>query len=324
MMARWRLGGPSRASLNPVRFIASVWFRIILSLSVLAALLVRFDAREAGRLLTSVDVGYLIAAVAVDLGSRAIMIGRWWLLLREVAGSVSIWTTARVFLVSSFVGAVMPTGGVDLARAYVLSRHAVDSGEAAASVVVDRIVGVVALVALGVVGLTLGASDVNVPYAPLMIGSCFLAMLAIAGMLWADGFARMFVPRLFGFASSGQWLLKAAEAMARYRGRRRILGAVFGLSLVVQLTRIAVISLSGDSLGLGIEFTLYLALMPIGLLVLMLPVSILGIGLPQGAIVWLLRAGGATDAQSFALSSLVVALAAVGTLPGLYFYVRGR
>ena len=64
--------------------------------------------------------------------------------------------------------------------------------------------------------------------------------------------------------------------------------------------------------------------MPIGLIVLMLPVSIAGLGLPQGVIIWLLRPAGVSDPQSFALSTLVVVLGVLGTLPGFFLYVRTR
>ena len=47
--------------------------------------------------------------------------------------------------------------------------------------------------------------------------------------------------------------------------------------------------------------------MPIGLLMLLLPISISGFGLPQGVIVWLLGPSALPDAQSFALSTLIVA-----------------
>ena len=56
--------------------------------------------------------------------------------------------------------------------------------------------------------------------------------------------------------------------------------------------------------------------MPLGLLMLLLPISISGFGAPQGVIVWLLRPMGVPDAQSFALSTLIVLTGLAGNLPG--------
>jgi hypothetical protein len=64
--------------------------------------------------------------------------------------------------------------------------------------------------------------------------------------------------------------------------------------------------------------------MPIAMLVFLLPVSISGFGLPQAAIVWLLRPVGVPDAQSLALSTLLIVLGIVGNLPGALLYVVRR
>jgi glycosyltransferase 2 family protein len=64
--------------------------------------------------------------------------------------------------------------------------------------------------------------------------------------------------------------------------------------------------------------------MPIGLLMLLLPVSVSGFGLPQGVIVWLLRPRGVPDEQSFALSTLIVLTGLAGNLPGLLLWLRQR
>ena len=56
---------------------------------------------------------------------------------------------------------------------------------------------------------------------------------------------------------------------------------------------------AGVPLGLGLGLTVpsryYLLFMPLGLLMLLLPISVSGFGLPQGVIVWLLRPLGVPD-----------------------------
>ena len=64
--------------------------------------------------------------------------------------------------------------------------------------------------------------------------------------------------------------------------------------------------------------------MPVGLLMLLLPLSVSGFGLPQGVIVWLLRPLGVPDAQSFALSTLIVLSGLAGNLPGALLYLTGN
>ena len=59
-----------------------------------------------------------------------------------------------MFLVSSFVGSFLPAGiGGDAARAWSLAQITSRAGEALASVMVDRLLGVLSLAAMGVAGV---------------------------------------------------------------------------------------------------------------------------------------------------------------------------
>lgn len=303
---------------------ASFWFRVGLSLSVFGVLLTRVDALETAQALSAVDLRYFLASVAADLAARAVMVGRWAILLRASGETASNWSTARVFLISSFVGTALPAGGADVTRAYAMSRYGVSGSAAAVSVVVDRLLGIVALLTLGVAGVVLGMPEANLPLARRVAGLCLAAALLLFGAFWADSLASRVVPRTLRQASVGRWMILAASEMAAYRSRLDVLAAVFGLSLVVQWLRVTEVFLLGAGLGIDVSFGYYLVFMPLGLVVFMLPVSVAGVGLPQGAMMWLLRPAGVPEPLSFALSALVVVLGVLGTLPGLYLYLRAR
>jgi hypothetical protein len=115
------------------------------------------------------------------------------------------------------------------------------------------------------------------------------------------------------------------DAVARYRGRGRVMGQVLAWSIVVQLLRILQAYLLGLGLGLTVPFTSYLLFMPLGLLMLMLPVSISGFGLPQGVFVWMLAPLGVSEELALALSTLIVLTGLAGNLPGLVLWLfRGN
>ena len=73
-----------------------------------------------------------------------------------------------------------------------------------------------------------------------------------------------------------------------------------------------------------VPFTYFLLFMPLALLLLLLPISISGFGLPQGGIVWMLQPMNVPDPQSFALSTLIVLTGLAGNLPGLFLWLRAR
>ena len=304
--------------------IRSVWFRGLLSASVLAYLLGTLDGGEAWRAMTTVNPRYLLAAVVVDAITRATMVGRWIVLIRSQGDAISFWNAGRIFLVSSFIGTALPTGGADITRAYALSQHTDNSRAAVASVAVDRLLGVTALMLLAVVGLSLTSDDATNPLRLFVTTISVVTVIATTTAFFGDYLTNLIFPTKIRQHPIGQWIIDTAANIALFRTRYRVLAIVFFQSLVVQALRIFEVFLLGSGLGLNVDLTYYLSVMPIGLLAFMLPVSIAGIGIPQGIVVWLLQPLGISGAQSFALSTLIVVLGVFCTIPGLFLYLRNR
>jgi uncharacterized protein (TIRG00374 family) len=277
----------------------------------------------------------VLVMVGID---RAVMILRWILLLRGSGINISTGDATRLFLVSSFVGSFLPAGiGADAARAYGLTRvrpedaslqpHAsvepqATASEALASVAVDRLLGVASLVLMAIIGVIAWTpeepGDWRIPAAILV------ALIACVAVFWADEWLRLIIPtrRHGGFVT--RRLLRLTDAVGRYRNRRSVLVHVLVWSLVVQVLRITQAYVLAVGLGITVPFTYFLLFMPLGLLLLLLPISISGFGAPQAGIVWLLRPMSVADADAFALSTLIVLTGLAGNLPGLVLWLRRR
>jgi uncharacterized membrane protein YbhN (UPF0104 family) len=197
-----------------------------------------------------------------------------------------------------------------------------NGSEALASVVVDRVLGVLSLVAMGVVGVVAWApaEGTNLrTFAAIAV----LVVVSLAAF-WADRLGRALVPVRLHEGPLTRRLLRISDAVSRYRGRGETLALVMVWSVAVQLLRITQAYLLGLGLGLAIPYRYYLLFMPVGLLMLLLPISVSGFGVPQGVIVWLLRPMGVPDEQSFALATLIVLTGLAGNLPGLWLWLRQR
>ena len=305
------------------RAAGSLWVRLAITAAILLYLATQIDMRAATAAVVRVNPVHLCAVLGLVAIDRAVMILRWVLLLRASNVPVTSGEAAHIFLVSSFVGSFLPAGvGGDVARAYGLSRLAADGSEAVASVAVDRVLGILSLLLLGVIGVLMWSPDGIADWrAPLGI---LLLVSASGAALWADRLVRAFLPNALHGSTLGRRLLNLGDAVSRYRGRTPTVLHVMVWSLVVQLLRIGQAYLLGLGLGIRVPFLYYVVFMPIGLLMLLLPVSISGFGLPQGVIVWLLRPMGVPDAQSFALSTLIVLTGLAGNLPGLILWLRRR
>ena len=304
---------------NLAKVIGSWWFRLAITVAILAYLASEIDMAAAGRAILQVDLRYLALVLLLVTCDRFVMVWRWVLLLRASAVPISTREAARIFLVSSFVGSFLPAGvGGDVARAYGLWRATSDTAEALASVAIDRVLGIVGLVVMGVTGLLLTATDVAGWRVGASIGILLSGCLAL---LWADRFVEVFLPRSLEDHRIGRRLRGIGDALSRYRGRPGVLAHVFAWSIAVQLLRIVQAYFLGAGLGLTVPFRYYLVFMPVALLMLLLPISVSGFGLPQAVIVWLTQPLGIPDERSFALSTLIVLTGLAGNLPGLLLWI---
>lgn len=303
------------------RLAGSWWLRAAITAAILGWLATRIDMRAAAAAVVSISRPHLALVLGLVAVDRVIMIWRWVLLLRAAGIPIGTADAARLFLTSSFVGSFLPAGvGGDAARAWGLSRVNAKMGDALASVVVDRMLGILSLAAMGAAGLAAWTPD---GFDPLRVIAAVLVLaLACVAAFWGDAIVRSAVPVHRHGGPVVRRLLRLADAVARYRGHRGALAAVMAWSLLVQVLRIAQAWVLGLGLGLTVPFAYYLLVMPFGLLMLLLPISVSGFGLPQGVLVWLLRPMGVADTTSFALSTLILLTGLAGNLPGLVLWMR--
>ena len=306
-------------------FVSSVWFRAGFSLALLGYLASRIDMTEAARGIVTIKPAHLAGALGLVALDRFLMLCRWVLLVRRARMALSLKSTVWVFLVGSYLGQLLPSGvGSDAVRAYLLSRRTESGAESIALVAIDRYVGLCSLALLATVGLVTWTGQTHVElqrWSYLLAG---VVTLGAIGLLWADHLLRVLVPVRW---STQPWVtqaLRLADALGQYRGRLPLVVLLVALSVVVQVVRVLQAYVLGRGLGIAVSFSYYLAVMPIGILVILLPISIGGFGVAQGVIVWLLRPVGVPEPQAFALSTLFLITGVVSTLPGALLYLRSR
>jgi uncharacterized membrane protein YbhN (UPF0104 family) len=113
------------------------------------------------------------------------------------------------------------------------------------------------------------------------------------------------------------------EAVREYRHHHGALSAVLTASAGVQVLRVLQAYLLGISLGIPTPVSAYFVVIPLILLIMLLPITVNGIGTSQAAFIWCFGAMGVGRPEAFALSVLFVALGVVGNLPGGLLYATG-
>jgi uncharacterized protein (TIRG00374 family) len=296
--------------------------RLAVTAIILALLSRGIDFGASAHAIATIDLRYLALVLGLVACDRLVMIYRWILLLRSSGIQIANAAAARLFLVSSFVGSFLPAGvGADAARAYGLAREAASGSEALASVAVDRVLGVMSITVMAMIGvIAWPAAQRDWRFIAVIVGMMVICRLFFSAGWWL----RTLVPPTFHDHRIVTKMLRLGDALGRYKDRRSVLAHVMIWSLLVQVLRITQAYYLGIGLGITVPYSYYLLFMPIGLLMLLSPISISGFGLPQGVIVWLLRPVGVPAPQSLALATMIVLTGLAGNLPGLWLWLRQR
>ena len=228
----------------------------------------------------------------------------------------------RIFFVSSFVSNFVPGVAADMYRAYALARHDVHLAESTASVLMDRVLGVLSMVIVGACALVVAPHvlverSVVVGLA-LAFAGCAVAALVVFNERAAAGIlaAIDILPSRAVHRASAS-LMDAVRRYARHHGE---LARVLTMSIVVQGLRILQAWALGMALGLTLPLAAYFVFMPIILVIMQIPITVNGFGTTQVAFERLFVPAGAPAPEVIAMSFLFLILGLVGTLPGALLY----
>ncbi len=301
--------------------------RLLVALGLLVWLLWISHPAEIWRVAASARIIPLSVAVGLTFFDRALMAWRWLALLAPVPPQVrpSLGRVMRIFFVSTFVGTFLPASvGGDLVRAYSLSTERVPMPLSIASVAMDRALGVMSILVLGVVSLWAAPDRAPAGVAwVLWIGALGCAALAAvvfsARAAWLLGAIVNRVP----WPGVRRLAARLLDAVREYRYHHGALARVLLASVGVQVLRVTQAYFLGVALGIASPLSAYFVAIPVILLIMLLPITMNGIGTSQAAFVWCFGAFGVGRPQAFALSVLFVALGVVGNLPGGLLYATG-
>jgi uncharacterized membrane protein YbhN (UPF0104 family) len=304
--------------------------RLAGTIALLTAVLWLIPVTEVARALRHVKLGYVGAGFAVELTAIYLHAIQLWLLLRRQGLPVGRWRVFEVSMVTRFYGQLLPSellaGAVKLHR---LAGPTKRWGDVVASLALLRLVNMLVLVLLGLLFWALEMpSGPGRWIGPVMAG--LGAALVAAHLLLASPAAGRGARRLLP-AGRVPWprgrLMDEARELGRtivagYRVSSRGLTSAAALAALRHL--MGMVSYGLFALSLGVE----LSYLTIGWIrstiqvLLMLPISVAGIGVREGSLVVLLQEYGVPASSAVALAFLLFAVNLVTSGLGGLFELR--
>jgi uncharacterized membrane protein YbhN (UPF0104 family) len=294
---------------------------------MLAYLLTRFTSFHLSALMPSwhtSTLAWLLSGLALTALAVGLAAARWQRVAVVLDLRARLSTLVSHYLAGMFVGNLLPsTIGGDVLRVTRLSASTGDSPGSFASVVLERLSGWIVLPLMTLVGLAIHPSLLQLG-APSRI-ALFLSIgaLVLLAVLVTAGAS----PHLGGRLAHNQGWLRFIGAvhlgMERFRRQPGAALAVIGVSLAYQLTLVVAAWMASHALGINVGITVLLAFMPAVAMAQVLPISIGGLGLREGALVVFLHPLGVSSGHAIALGLLVYGLNLTVSLLGAPAFAVG-
>jgi len=267
-------------------------------------------------------VGLALGLLVVQVG---VMLRAWrWMALMRGLGDVAPYTTlVYLYYVGAFFNTFLPTGfGGDAIRIYELSQKG-STASAISTVLAERALGLLVQFAVALIVLPFAW-----PLVPPEIAALLLAIIVLAFAATALFMSHRVMDWVIAHVPLAKPVLGHPKVAALYASFHcyspRSLAQAAGISFIFSLTLILSQLLLARAIGIGLGIAYFAVFVPILSTLLLVPITIGGLGVREGGYVLLFGQAGVPQDQALALSLLTYATALVsGVIGGLLYVLVG-
>jgi uncharacterized membrane protein YbhN (UPF0104 family) len=260
------------------------------------------------------NVSLWLSAVGLLICSQMISAARWRIFARQLGMERSFWLLTKFYLIGMYFNLLLPTSvGGDVVRVWYLNANSGRKLRAAAAVLLDRINGLIVLVALACVAVLFAPVQT-----PAWVPRSVFA-IAAAGVCGAVGLAA--IVRWGRLEEHRKQQLAMMWEVVRHP---RDLIATTSLSLLVQIASAGIVMLVGLGLSADIPFSYYAVFVPMVSLLTLAPLSVNGMGVREWGCVWFLAPLGVSEPRALTLAFLWFAVQLAVSVLGGVVYLFGH
>jgi uncharacterized protein (TIRG00374 family) len=230
-----------------------------------------------------------------------------------------------IYFIGMFFNNFLPTVvGGDVIKGYYLYRTIGKGDVSAASILMDRYSGFTAMMAITLVALVPGYALIKGTGLPgfflILVGGYVVSSFFI----WVESLHGWLVKILTGIRlfSLNEKIETFYRALMSYKNHREILIKIFLCSIVIQGGMIVGYFMLARGMGIGVPLGYFFLFIPLATAVSMIPVSLSGLGIREGAFVFLFTRVGAAQEEALGLSLIWFAIMVSVSFIGGVEYIR--
>jgi glycosyltransferase 2 family protein len=293
--------------------------RIVVTLLILGLIFRSVDLKNVLGHVKDIVPRLLVLGIMFQLLSTTLAAYRWYLVMKPLGYGHEFGFYLRSYFKGAFFNQGLPTSiGGDAIRVIDVARKGCRKRDAFYGVFIDRVLGLVGLLILNLTANALNPDllpkgmflTINLLVAAGILG--FIVLLFLRRLEWLK---RWRITRLFHTISQhlSQVLVMPRDYMIQ-----------LGLSVAVHFLSLLAIFLVGRSVEMPFDLLTFLIIVPPVLLLTLIPLSLAGWGIREGAMIGLFTLIGADKVNVLTMSILYGLVLVIASLPGLQVYLKGK
>ena len=269
----------------------------------------KIDIREIVVMFRKIGPFYFLLASLLYILSLLVSTSRWKLLLPEK------FTFRRLFslyMIGSFFSSFLPgVIGGDVVKAYYLNKDAKKLSLTLASIFMDRYLGYVSLMVIGIAAFPFTLSFFGGSAYKWIMPAIFVSFVIGSFLFFGLKIGKRF-----------RTVSEFYDYFVSLKERKDVIMKAVMLSFLIQFMGFSAVALLASAMGENIPVLLLFVFLPIVITISSLPISISGLGVREGSFVILLGLIGVRPEVATSLSLSWFFSIFIGSLPGLGAYIR--
>jgi len=294
------------------------WFiRIIITIVILFLIFRNIEFQSVKNIIVQADIKLLLLAVLFQLLSTLVAGFRWGKVMSKLDFAKDRPFYIRSYFKGSFFNQGLPTSiGGDAIRVLDVASNGHRKRDAFIGVFIDRILGLA-----GLLILNLAANY----FLPELLPDNLYFMINLIVLTGLIGFIAFIYIHKIKALYKGRMLNYILRISVQLNKILHNLSSIFFhliIGVLIHLFSIINIYLIGQSVGLDYDLLTMAVIVPPVILLTLIPVSLAGWGIREGAMIGLFSLIGAATANVLSMSILYGIILIVASLPGLYIFLH--
>lgn len=300
--------------------------RILVAVGLLVFLFSKIDINAFLTQLAHAQLSLCITGLSLYFIIALLAIVRWKILLDVHDVRVPFYKLTKLFFIGLFFNNAMPglTGGDVIKGYYVAKETTLHKPEAVTTVFLDRIVGVIGLLLIGIIALMFNLQNPAFRKLAVILFVLFGTLVVFTPVLLSKRIMKKipFLAKLIEIIPFSGMIVRIYQAFYKYKSHKSAILYGLVLSMVLQCIYMIMVAVLGLSIGLkSVALSQYFLFIPVISTISAVPISISGLGVNEQLYVYCFGLAGADSESSLAIALMARLVLLIWSLPGWVYYM---